>query len=387
MNVPLARTPDGPAPVLLVGDEATVLDCLRRPLPPRFRVLTAVGGARALEVLGSEPVAAVVSELGMPEMDGATLLSRVHALHPDVVRVVLTGRSDARTAVAAVNEARVHRFLTRPCPVPVLAAELDGALAQHRALVAEREARASLLGRVVEALAETLSVAQPAASGRALRVARTVAELAAVLQVETWELEATALLSQLGAVGVPASVLAKLDAGRPLTEDESAAVGRVPAISRDLVGRIPGLDGIGLAIGWHLARYDGGGSAPGVPRGEDLPLPARVLRLAVDFDAGMAQRPSVQATIDALRTDPGAYDPRVLAALVACHDVPGSGVPSPEVDVADLAPGMVVDDDVRTTDGVLLVSRGTRVTDTLVRRIADFAERDRVGRRIRVQPG
>jgi hypothetical protein len=93
----------------------------------------------------------------------------------------------------------------------------------------------------------------------------------------------------------------------------------------------------------------------------------------------------VQATISALQGDAGAYDPRVLAALAACHEL--SEVPGPpqEIDVDDLKPGMVVFDDVLTTDDVLLISRGTVVTDTLVLRLENYVGQRRVGRRVRVQ--
>jgi response regulator RpfG family c-di-GMP phosphodiesterase len=219
-----------------------------------------------------------------------------------------------------------------------------------------------------------------------VRVTRVVTDIAGALQVEEpWDLEVTAMLAHLGAVTLPPNVLAKLDAGRPLTEDEAAMADRVPEISRDLVATIPRLEDVAEAIGCHRARFDGGGSALRTPRGEDLPLAARVLRLAVDFDAGMSQRPSVQATISALMADAGAYDPRVLAALVSCHDVPLTQGPPRDVDVLHLEPGMVVFDDVPTTEGVLLISRGTVVTDALIFRLENYARQDRVARHIRVE--
>ncbi|WP_167762233.1 HD domain-containing phosphohydrolase [Blastococcus sp. CT_GayMR20] len=372
-------------PILLVDDEVAILDGLRRQLRKKFQVHTANGGAEALELLQTEPVTVVVSDMRMPQMDGATFLSRVRALHPDVVRILLTGQTDTQAAITAVNEGQIYRFLTKPCPPEVLLEEIGNAVELNRLLTAEKEVLGTTLRRTVEALTATLSLAQPAAFGRAVRVTRTVTELAEALEVkDPWELEVTAMLSHLGAVTLPPAVLAKLDAGRPLTEEEAEMVARIPAISRDLVSTIPRLEGVAQAIGWHLARYDGEGSAGDVPRGEDLPMAARILRLAADFDAGMSQRPSVQATISALRADAGAYDPHVLAALVTSHDVPDTQGPPRDVDVDDLEPGMVVFDDVYTTEGVLLISRGTEVTDPLILRIENYARQKRVERRIRV---
>jgi response regulator RpfG family c-di-GMP phosphodiesterase len=388
LNIPHGlptRAHDDSPSILLVDDEIAILDGLRRQLRKRFQVHTANGGAEALALLQTQPVSVVVSDMRMPQMDGATFLSRVRALYPEMVRVLLTGQADTQAAITAVNEGQIYRFLTKPCPPDVLLEEIGNAVELSRVMTAEKEVLGTTLRRTVEALTATLSLAQPAAFGRAARVTRTVTELAEALEVqETWELEVTAMLSHLGAVTLPPAVLAKLDAGRPLTEEEAEMVARVPAISRDLVSTIPRLEGVAQAIGWHLARYDGEGSGMGVPRGEDLPIAARILRLAADFDAGMSQRPSVQATISALRADAGAYDPRVLAALVTSHDVPDTQGPPRDVDVDDLVPGMVVFDDVYTTEGVLLISRGTEVTDALILRIENYARQKRVERRIRV---
>jgi response regulator RpfG family c-di-GMP phosphodiesterase len=383
---PPSGTAADTAPILLVDDEIAILDGLRRQLRKRFTVHTANSGAEALELLKSVQVAVVVSDMRMPQMDGATFLSRVRQLYPNVVRILLTGQSDTQSAITAVNEGQIYRFLTKPCPPEVLLEELGSAVELNRLVTAEKELMATTLRRTVEALMSTLSLAQPAAFGRAVRITRVVTELAEALQVEEpWELEVTAMLSHLGAVTLPPNVLAKLDNGRPLDEDEATMAGRVPQVSRDLLATIPRLEGVAEAVGWHPARYDGRGSGPGVPSGDELPLAARILRVAADFEAGMSQRPSVQATISALQADAGAYDPQVLEALARCHDVSDTpGLPQ-DIEVHALEPGMVIFDDVYTSDDVLLISRGTVVTDSLILRLENYVGQGRVSRLVRVQ--
>ena len=376
---------DGPS-ILLVDDEVAILDGLRRQLRKKFTVHTANGGAEALELLNSQPATVVVSDMRMPHMDGATFLSRVRALYPNVVRILLTGQTDTQAAIQAVNEGQIYRFLTKPCPPDVFVDELTSAVELNRLVTAEKELLGSTLRRTVEALTTTLALAQPAAFGRAERVTRTVTELAEALDVEEpWDLEVTAMLAHLGAVTLPTNVLAKIDAGRPLTEDEAEMAQRVPAISRDLVAGIPRLEGVAEAIGCHRLRYDGSGSPLGAPRGNDLPLAARILRVATDFDAGMSERPSTQDTLSAMKADEGAYDPRVLNVLAAAHDVPVVQGPPRDVDVENLEPGMVVFDDVLTGDGVLLISRGTVVTDPLMLRLENYVYQGRVARQIRIR--
>jgi DNA-binding NtrC family response regulator len=166
------------------------------------------------------PVAVVVSDMRMPQMDGATLLSRIRRLYPEVVRILLTGQTDTHAAIKAVNEGQIYRFLTKPCPPDVLLDEIGSAVELNRLATAEKELLGTTLRRTVEALTATLSLAQPAAFGRAVRITRTVTELAEALQIkEPWALEVTAMLAHLGAVTLPANVLAKLDSGRPLTDE------------------------------------------------------------------------------------------------------------------------------------------------------------------------
>ena len=373
------------APILLVDDEPGILDGLRCQLRKTFAVHTAAGGAEALELLESELVAVVVSDMRMPQMNGATFLSKVRTLYPDVVRILLTGQADTQAAITAVNEGQIYRFLTKPCPPEVLLEEIGSAVELNRLVTVERELLSTTLRRTVEALTTTLSLAQPLAFARAVRMARVVSELAQVLELDDpWEVEVTAMLAQLGAVTLPSTVLEKLDAGRPLDEDEREMAVRVPAISRDLVAAIPRLETVAAAIGWQTARYDGRGSGPGVPAGEDLPLAARMLRLTTDFETGLSQRAALQDTINALRADAGAYDPRLLEALIDCHEVTELDAPPREIRVHELEEGMVVFDDILTTEGVLLIGRGTVVTDSLIQRLENYSDQGRVSASLRV---
>jgi response regulator RpfG family c-di-GMP phosphodiesterase len=374
----------GPA-ILLVDDEIAILDGLRRQLRKKFTVHTATGGAEALELMQTETFTVVVSDMRMPEMDGATFLARVRALYPDVVRILLTGQADTQAAIAAVNEGQIYRFLTKPCPPEVLLEEIGSAVELNRLVTAEKELLGTTLRRTVEALTKTLSLAQPTAFARAERVTRTVGELAEAMEIEdAWEIEVTAMLAHLGAVTLPPDLLRKIDTGRPLTEEEAEMEIRVPALSRDLVAAIPRLEGVAEAIGWQRARYDGAGAAATVPSGDDLPLAARILRVAADFNTGLAQRPAVQDTINALRGDAGAYDPSVLEALVRVHGAEDGGAEPQEVLIMDLEEGMVIFDDVFTTDGVLLIGHGTVVSEPLIHRLENYSDQGRVADRVRV---
>lgn len=119
--------------ILLVDDEPNVVLGLRRQLGRRYDIHVAMGGAEALEVLEAQgPIAVVVSDMRMPQMDGLRLLSQVAERSPDTVRVMLTGNADQMTAVKAINEGGVFRFISKPATSEAVAAIIDAALHQYR---------------------------------------------------------------------------------------------------------------------------------------------------------------------------------------------------------------------------------------------------------------
>ena len=128
--------------ILFVDDEQNILDGLRRMLRPmrkEWRVALANGGEEALDKLSRADFDVIVSDMRMPGMDGAALLTEVQDRYPDIVRIVLSGYAEVSQAVRAVGVA--HQFLSKPCDSErlkaiiaralLLRAELHGAPVQH----------------------------------------------------------------------------------------------------------------------------------------------------------------------------------------------------------------------------------------------------------------
>jgi DNA-binding NarL/FixJ family response regulator len=109
--------------VLFIDDDPRILEGIARLLRPKraqVEVLTAVGGAEALALLAREGVDVVISDMRMPLMDGAQLLSEVRNRYPQIVRIILSGQSDHETILRAVGPA--HQFLSKPCDPEMLTA-------------------------------------------------------------------------------------------------------------------------------------------------------------------------------------------------------------------------------------------------------------------------
>src|SRR5689334_10150530 len=111
---PVRKGSAGKVRILCVDDERSLLDGLTLTLGRRYDVETATSGAQALELLERDPNRAVImSDMRMPGMDGATFLAKARGMVPEAVRVLLTGQAEIETAIAAVNEGQVFRFLTK----------------------------------------------------------------------------------------------------------------------------------------------------------------------------------------------------------------------------------------------------------------------------------
>ncbi len=127
-----AVRPEGPMEhqVMFVDDEPAITANIRRALHREpYRILTANSAREALGIMERESVAVVVSDQQMPEMPGSEFLTVVRQRHPDTIRIILTGQASLETAIHAVNDAEIYRFLTKPCTPDDLAACLRQALA------------------------------------------------------------------------------------------------------------------------------------------------------------------------------------------------------------------------------------------------------------------
>src|SRR5258708_28798973 len=98
--------------ILFVDDEPNVVEAYQRSLRRDFQNAIATSGAQALEMIAAGgPYAVVVSDMRMPEMDGVQFLTKASELAPDTVRIMLTGNADQQTAIEAVNQGHIFRFL------------------------------------------------------------------------------------------------------------------------------------------------------------------------------------------------------------------------------------------------------------------------------------
>lgn len=372
--------------VLFVDDEPNILEAVRRSIRGPYEIVTALGGEEGLRrVDQGPPFTVVVSDLRMPVVDGMLLLKHVRERAPETIRILLTGNADTEAAIAAVNDGQLFRFLTKPCPGSVMRSALAAAMEQHRLITAERVLLQQTLRGSIRALAEMISLVHPQVSAHTSRVRRLVVEVGTRMQAEDlWQIEVATLLAHLGWVTLPTSTVAKLHLGAELAPGEDMIVRRVPEIAAQLLANIPRMEEVQSILMYQNAGYDGQGSPVPSILGERIPLGARLLKAATDFDMLESRGLSATEAIGTMQAHASTYDPNVLRTL---HEMQQgltiTGVVR-QMAVSEVVPGMVFAQDVVDTHGTLLVARGQEANESLLRHLHDYQDAALQARRVLV---
>jgi len=354
--------------ILCVDDEPRVLESLTLNLRRHFHISTANGAAAALEFLATNvPPAVVISDMRMPVMDGAALLKRISQLYPETTRILLTGEPSRDAAAAAVNEGQIFRFLTKPCPPEEVRTAVDAGVIHHKMQMAEKRLMQETLLGCINALIDVLSMTNPVAFGRTNRVKRMTTELAAASGMDGfWQLEAAAMLSQIGYISLPAELVEKLYYGQKLTAEEAALSAGAPKVARTLLARIPRIEAV-VQILANSQDQPGESAAAGI-----LKQGADILRLVLAYDALIVAGNSVDIAMQTLRDQPRPHDARLLDTFAQLIGARAVKQEIRESLVSALTPGMIILDDLRTAVGTLLVPKGFEVSETFLERTRNF---------------
>jgi response regulator RpfG family c-di-GMP phosphodiesterase len=352
--------------ILCVDDEPNVLAGLALVLHRDFEVLQVTSGEAALAMLAkTADVAVVVSDMRMPKMTGAVLLAQVRERYPEVSRVLLTGQADMPSAISAINDGQIFRFLTKPCDQAPLLAALRAALDHHRLVTAERVLLRDTLHGSIAALVDILALANPTAFGRANRVKARASRLAEILgRPERWQVEMAAALQDIGYIALPPELVEKLRAGHVLSEAEHKMVARLPVTTEQLLGHIPRLELVRGMIAAALSTFaQKVGDDPAL-------LGGAILRVANDADAIEQSGTTGHAVVDIMRGR-DRYDARVLDALDKLFGDRAPETRVVEIPLTKLKAGMVLVDDVMM-NGTLLVARGYEITRSFIARLQNY---------------
>lgn len=403
--------------LLCVDDEPNILSALRRVFRQSgYQVMVANSGAEGLQLLEKEPVDLVISDMRMPEMDGAKFLAQVRQRWPDALRLLLTGYADMSSTIEAINQGEIYRYISKPWDDNDLLLIVRQAL-ERKALEREKarleamvrqqneelkDLNANLELKVMERTVELrqaheklktsfltsikifsnlIELRGGPLAGHSRRVADLARKIAAKMGLAPAELQdifLAGLLHDIGKIGFSDDLLKK-----PVTHmggDELGLYRKHPVKGEQSLMALEELRGAARIMRSHHERFDGKGFPDGLSA-FTIPQGARILAVANDYDGLqigiLAQR--CYGPEDAKRLIAEGrgkrYDPQVIDAFL---EVLGGveALPHGEVSLPlfDLKSGMVLARDLLTRDGVLLLATDYVLDDALIKQIKDYSE-------------
>ena len=410
------------APTLLcVDDEPNILASLRRVFRASgYRVLTAESAARGLDILEQEQVNVVISDMRMPEMDGARFLALVRSKWPATLRMLLTGYSDVHSIQDAINSGEIYRYITKPWEdqdllllvrhafersalesekkrleeitlrqndeLRMLNQSLEAKVeARTRLLKVEHEAAVTANNKLKHNFVTTIKIFSSMIELRAHSLpghARMVADLARRIAVhmaldakETQDIFIAALLHDIGKVGFSDLLLTT-----PLTLLHGESLGQFrkhPQHAEELLMPLEELQGSANLIRHHLERFDGNGFPDGIA-GLEIPLGARILAVASDYynlqHGAMVQRHLRADEARSLITSASGkrYDPHVVAAFRHIVDSGNTDPGGVQLLADELRTGMKLARDLVSQDGLMLLAAERVLDARMIGQIRSF---------------
>ena len=336
-------TPSRITRVLIVDDEISTRKLLVAMLREAgVRCKTAACADEGLNVLETESVDAVLSDLQMPGVSGMQFLAQVRPRYSHLAFLMITGVDDIQVGVEAMKRG-ADDYLVKPLQLEVVMASLERALEKRRLqqevenyrrhleeMVGERtqQLRSALLQiersyeDTLEALGAAIDFRDSETAGHSRRVAMYSTKIAKELDVAKHELKTIirgAWLHDIGKLATPDAILLKPGA---LTQEEWRIMQRHAEIGYDLVKRIPFLAQAAEIILSHHERWDGSGYPRGL-KARDIPFGARVFAVADTVDAMTSDRPyrsalSFEETEEEIRRASGSrYDSQVANVFLS----------------------------------------------------------------------
>jgi response regulator RpfG family c-di-GMP phosphodiesterase len=359
--------------VLCVDDDVNILDGFRRLLRNKYRLDTAASPHEGLEAVSSSgPFGVILSDFQMHGMNGIEFLSRVRSIAPDSVRIMLTGQGDFSTAMGAVNQGNIFRFLVKPCLPLILEKVLDAGFEQHRLIIAEKQLTQETLLGCVKAMVEVLSIVQPEAFSRSNRARRYLKQIAEGMGITvTWQLEAAAMLSQIGWITLSPDLLAKAAAHQPLSEEEQGRFDLQASAAARILEKIPRLDQVAKIIERQQLPFKDPADEPLPIESDPVETGALLLKAAIDFDSLRHSGLRDRNVLERMRAS-GTYRRDILDAVTAIERTEAQDEIR-TLPFGGLRPGMILEDELHNNDGALLLGAGQEIPASFLERLKNYS--------------
>jgi len=273
-------------------------------------------------------------------------------------------------------------YLAKPFNPVLLKARIGTSLEKHRLALAERELLDKTLNGSVQMLTEVLSLVDPESFGRSQILLEYMQMVTNAIDFgPPWELEVAAMLSQVGYVTIPPTIVKKIRFGQALSSMEDHMVSRVVQRASKFLANIPRLESVAQIVLYQNKRYDGVGIPADNVKLDQIPVGARVLRILNGIAEYRDRGINRSEAFLQMRRRTGVFDLNLINAIEpVLGDVIGAdeaGKEDPKevaVGYKQLRLGDELLSDIKTQEGTLVVRAGGIVSELLIEKLKNFAD-------------
>jgi len=412
-----------PLTLLLLDDELDILNALKRLLRKDYTIVTFTDGQEALAYLADNSVDMIMSDMRMPEMDGAEFLTKSRDIVPNAIRLLLTGYSDMDSTVKAINDGGVYTYIGKPWDNQDLKLTLSKAsdhyllkkeakrlneqitkanneLAEFNqslekkvnqrtaALQASKQkldkafnTQKELLFDVLDMMSATIEYRTGFSPGHSKRIAIQCKALAKHLELDDAfcrRIYLCALLHEIGTVGLTDEVLKASTLGAGKLDD---ALVSHPVIGAEIIAKVKRFSSLTDNILHQNENIDGTGF-PGHLSGDDIPIGSRIIRVVKDFDfliAGKANKNklSIPNAYAWMKDRSGVwYDRSILQTFIDLLGERNSDDNEMEFSIGlqALKPGDKLLEDLMLHNGNVMLKAGQEINQTMITKLQEYEE-------------
>ncbi|TWU58732.1 Hydrogenase transcriptional regulatory protein hupR1 [Rubripirellula tenax] len=346
--------------ILFVDDDPSLLSTMKRNLGCDYTVHTAEGAEMALKTVSQQGhFSVVIVDMQMPKINGVETIKLLREQMPDAVFVMLTGNQDVTTAINALNEGQVFRFLNKPCKTTEISAVIDAAQKQHNLLIAEKELLSGTFAGAIKLMTDVIEMQehQPVDTGR---MAASLEELASRMSIETgWEEKVAARVFTLGIAMLDTDQKRKFLSLDPTDDEHKRLFGWICKQSATLISRLP-------RMAWIVDTLKAVPAADRLETNADRQAKAATLLRIVFYWNFLTNRGlSVEATTSHITKLMPNLGTKLVQEIQCLNDNRDSHVVK-SVHVSKLRPGMICQTDITLPGVGTVVKRGLPLTAAMV---------------------
>ncbi|MDQ7053617.1 MAG: HD domain-containing phosphohydrolase [candidate division KSB1 bacterium] len=389
-------------------------------------------------MIAQQSITLVVSDFRMPTMDGVTFLEKVRKINPDTIRMLLTGFADAESAIRAINNGQVFRYLKKPIKESELLEALLSGIQQYE-LVAENrrlmrltqqqneelkrfnhELEKLVLERsqeiiqqkrelerlytqldnsfteIIRAFMTLVEMKNPNIGGHSRRVAalsRRFSEFLEIPKQEVRDIEVAALLHDIGKITLPDEILETPKS--ELSSQQMDLLNSHPEIGASILNDIPDLKTIAKIVEAHHENYDGSGF-PKKWKAQEIPIGARIIAILNTFDHFISKEQlerslRLELAIEYLKAESGKrFDAHFVHRFIEFLKSSANfkrALRVISVDLGHLEAGMMLAGDVRTESGLLLLRKDQILNSIMIQRLHHYHKIDPIVMPIQIFEG